>query len=225
MNRAVKVIQEITPVFKDGVLIFILCQLIVDVIKTDRLGIKLVLHPADTIPSHLMVWNRLLCSNPLISGTIRCFLSCPAASRSGNRFSCRTLPRRCCGRSALFLFCVFLCVTHCLLFCPGCQLCFPFCIFLIRFFMFLMQFFFIFLCPFEGFLFPACQFPVRSADTSLAFQCFISCHHRLIVQPAAYWFSFHFGDCKFFFSILLIQPVIIRIQFFHALRLSIVFSF
>lgn len=133
MNRAVKVIQEITPVFKDGVLIFILCQLIVDVIKTDRLGIKLVLHPADTIPSHLMVWNRLLCSNPLISGTIRCFLSCPAASRSGNRFSCRTLPRRCCGRSALFLFCVFLCVTHCLLFCPGCQLCFPFAFFLSAF--------------------------------------------------------------------------------------------
>ena len=33
-----------------------------------------------------------------------------------------------------------------------------------------MQFFFIFLCPFEGFLFPACQFPVRSADTSLPFQ-------------------------------------------------------
>ena len=84
MNCAVKVIQEITPVFKDGVLIFILCQLIVDVIKTDRLGIKLVLHPADTVPSHLMVWNRLLCSDPLISGTIRCFLSCPAASRSGN---------------------------------------------------------------------------------------------------------------------------------------------
>ena len=47
MNCAVKVIQEITPVFKDGVLIFILCQLIVDVIKTDRLGIKLVLHPTD----------------------------------------------------------------------------------------------------------------------------------------------------------------------------------
>ena len=36
MNCAVKIIQEITPVFKDGVLIFILCQLIVDVIKTDR---------------------------------------------------------------------------------------------------------------------------------------------------------------------------------------------
>ena len=140
MNRAVKVIQEITPVFKDGVLIFILCQLIVDVIKTDRLGIKLVLHPADTVPSHLMVWNRLLCSDPLISGTIRCFLSCPTAFRSGNHFSCRTLPRRCCDRSALFLFCVFLCVTHCLLFCPGCQLCFPFCIFLIRFFMFLCSF-------------------------------------------------------------------------------------
>ena len=211
MNCAVKVIQEITPVFKDGVLIFILCQLIVDVIKTDRLGIKLVLHPADTVPSHLMVWNRLLCSDPLISGTIRCFLSCPTAFRSGNHFSCRTLPRRCCDRSALFLFCVFLCVTHCLLFCSGCQLCFPFCIFLIRFFMFLMQFFFIFLCPFEGFLFPACQFPVRSADTSLPFQCFIPCHYRLIMQSAAYWFSFHCGVWKFFFSILLIQPVIIRI--------------
>ena len=48
-------------------------------------------------------------------------------------------------------------------------------------------------------------------DTSLPFQCFIPCHHRLIMQSAAYWFSFHCGVWKFFFSILLIQPVIIRI--------------
>ena len=36
MDGAVKIIQEITPVLKNRIFILILCQLIVDVIKTNR---------------------------------------------------------------------------------------------------------------------------------------------------------------------------------------------
>ena len=63
MNCAVKIIQKVTPVFKDCIFIFVLSQLIVDVVKTDCLGIISILNTADSILSHFPVWNRLLCSN------------------------------------------------------------------------------------------------------------------------------------------------------------------
>lgn len=40
MDAAVKVIEEVTPVFKDCIFIFILSQLVVDVIKADTLRIS-----------------------------------------------------------------------------------------------------------------------------------------------------------------------------------------
>ena len=59
-DRAVKVIEEVAPVLKDGALVLVLCKLVVDVIKTDSLGVEPVLHPADPIAPHLSVRDRLL---------------------------------------------------------------------------------------------------------------------------------------------------------------------
>ena len=60
MYAAVKIVQEITPVFKDRILVFILRQLVVDIVKPDTFGIDISLHPANTIPSHFFVGNGLL---------------------------------------------------------------------------------------------------------------------------------------------------------------------
>ena len=65
MDAAVKIVEEITPVFKNSILILILCQLIVDIIKPDTFGICIPLYPADPILSHLFVSDRLLYRKPL----------------------------------------------------------------------------------------------------------------------------------------------------------------
>jgi len=65
MNAAVKIIQKITPVLKNGIFILILCQLIVDIRKPDRLGITFILHSADPVPRHFFIGNSLLRGQPL----------------------------------------------------------------------------------------------------------------------------------------------------------------
>ena len=65
INRAVKIIEEITPVLENGTFILILCQLIVDVIEANGLGIQAVLYPADPIPPHLAVGDGFLGGDPL----------------------------------------------------------------------------------------------------------------------------------------------------------------
>lgn len=40
MNTGIKVIEKITPVFKDRIFIFVLSQLVVDVIEADALRIS-----------------------------------------------------------------------------------------------------------------------------------------------------------------------------------------
>ena len=52
MDTAVKIIEKITPIFKNGILIFVLRQLIIDVVKADGFGIIFILHPADPVPCH-----------------------------------------------------------------------------------------------------------------------------------------------------------------------------
>ena len=47
MNGAVKEIQETAPLIEDGSLIFLLCQLIVDVLKLNGLGVITVSDTAD----------------------------------------------------------------------------------------------------------------------------------------------------------------------------------
>ncbi len=49
MNGAVKEIQETAPLIEDGSLIFLLCQLIVDVLKLNGLGVITVSDTADAI--------------------------------------------------------------------------------------------------------------------------------------------------------------------------------
>ena len=60
MNTGIKVIEKITPVFKDRIFIFVLSQLVVDVIEADALRISFSLYPADSISSHFLISDRLL---------------------------------------------------------------------------------------------------------------------------------------------------------------------
>ena len=60
MDTGIKVIEEITPVFKDCIFIFVLSQLVVDVIEADALRIHFSLYPADSISSHFLISDRLL---------------------------------------------------------------------------------------------------------------------------------------------------------------------
>ena len=59
-DAGIKVVEEVTPAFKNGVLIFVLRKLIVDVIEADGFGIQMFLHPADAVPSHFQIRNRPL---------------------------------------------------------------------------------------------------------------------------------------------------------------------
>ena len=63
MNAAVKIIQKITPVFKNSIFILILSKLIVNIRKPDCLRITSVFHPADPVSCHLLVGNGLLSGN------------------------------------------------------------------------------------------------------------------------------------------------------------------
>ena len=59
-DRAVKVVQKVAPVLKDGSLIVVLGKLVVDVLKADGLGIETAVHLADTVAAHLHIGNGLL---------------------------------------------------------------------------------------------------------------------------------------------------------------------
>ena len=59
-DAGIKIIEEVTPAFKNGVLIFVLRELIVDVIEADGFGIQMFLHPADAVPPHFQIRNRPL---------------------------------------------------------------------------------------------------------------------------------------------------------------------
>ena len=64
-DTGIEVIEEVAPAFKDGVLILVLCQLVVNVVESDGFGIQMFLHPADTVASHFQIWNGTLHSQPL----------------------------------------------------------------------------------------------------------------------------------------------------------------
>ena len=61
MNGAVKEIQETAPLIEDGSLIFLLCQLIVDVLELNGFGVIAVCHTANPIREHSLKRDRLLC--------------------------------------------------------------------------------------------------------------------------------------------------------------------
>ncbi len=60
VDRAVEVVEEVAVILKNPVLVFVLGQLIVDVIKTNLLGVVAVRHHTDPVPAHLPVGDGLL---------------------------------------------------------------------------------------------------------------------------------------------------------------------
>ena len=51
-HRGVEVVEELAPAVEDGVLVLGLRKLVVDVLERYGLGIKIALHPADTVGEH-----------------------------------------------------------------------------------------------------------------------------------------------------------------------------
>ena len=60
VDGTIKEVQESAPLIKDGSFIFLLCQLIVDVLKLNGLGIKTVGDSADAVREHSLEGNGLL---------------------------------------------------------------------------------------------------------------------------------------------------------------------
>ena len=61
VNRAVEIIEEITPALKDRGLIFILGELIVDVLKLNGLCVVAVRYAADPVRPHPFIGDTVLC--------------------------------------------------------------------------------------------------------------------------------------------------------------------
>ena len=61
MNGAIEKVQEAAPLIEDRSLIFLLCQLIVDVLELNCFGVVVVIHSADPIGKHSLERNGLLC--------------------------------------------------------------------------------------------------------------------------------------------------------------------
>lgn len=60
MDGAIEKVQETAPLVKNGGLILLLCQLIVDVLKLNGLGVVTVCDPADAVWEHSLKGNGLL---------------------------------------------------------------------------------------------------------------------------------------------------------------------
>ena len=59
-DAGIEIVEEVAPAFKDGVFILVLCQLVVDIVESDRFGIQMFLHPTDTIAPHFQIRNGML---------------------------------------------------------------------------------------------------------------------------------------------------------------------
>ena len=57
----IKVVEEITPVLKNSVLVLILCKLVIDIEKLHLLCKVMPAHVTDTVPVHFPVGDCLLC--------------------------------------------------------------------------------------------------------------------------------------------------------------------
>jgi len=60
LNGAVEVVEEIAPALEDRRFIFILRELIVDVLKLDGFGVVAACHPADTVRPHPFIGDAIL---------------------------------------------------------------------------------------------------------------------------------------------------------------------
>ena len=57
VNGCVKVVEEITPAFKDAGLIIVLSQLVVDILKLNGFGVVVIRDAADTVRPHPLIWD------------------------------------------------------------------------------------------------------------------------------------------------------------------------
>ena len=64
-DTGIEVVEEVAPAFKDGVLILVLCQLVVNVVESDSFGVQMFLHSANTVAPHFQIWNGTLHGQPL----------------------------------------------------------------------------------------------------------------------------------------------------------------
>ena len=60
VNRAVKRVQEGTPLFEDCGLVLLLCQLVVDILILNGQGIVAIRYPTDSVRKHALKRNRIL---------------------------------------------------------------------------------------------------------------------------------------------------------------------
>jgi len=60
-DGAVEVVEEVAPTFKDGGLVLVLCNLIIDVTKLQGFGVELIAHMADTVGENMTVRDTVLC--------------------------------------------------------------------------------------------------------------------------------------------------------------------
>ena len=60
LDRGIKIIEEVTPVLKNRILIILLRQLIVNIHEAHRLGVKMIVYPADAVLCHLPVSDAFL---------------------------------------------------------------------------------------------------------------------------------------------------------------------
>ena len=70
LHRTVKVVEKITPRFKDGGLVLVLAQLVIDVLKLDGLGVMGICHTADAIGPHPLIGDAVLCGLLFFIGTV-----------------------------------------------------------------------------------------------------------------------------------------------------------
>ena len=60
MDGAVKVIEEVAPCVKDGRLVLVLVELVIDILKLHRFAVIVICHPADTVREHPLKRNGIL---------------------------------------------------------------------------------------------------------------------------------------------------------------------
>ena len=60
-DGAVKVVKEIAPTFKDGGLVLVLCNLIIDVAKLQGFGVELIAYMTNTVGKDMTVRDTVLC--------------------------------------------------------------------------------------------------------------------------------------------------------------------
>ena len=80
-HGAVKVVEKVAPAVKDGGLVLVLIQLVVDVLELHRLGVVMIGHAADAVREHALKGDGILCgfvsfvlSSGVLNGSVNLLL-------------------------------------------------------------------------------------------------------------------------------------------------------